>query len=137
VALNRSIETGEPLDATMPPHIQPAYYAAIIVGEAIGATGTTSAIELNIDADTVSGYAFYEAGQLARVVLINLRVYSSDTVGPRGSIVVQLALGQLGSADEDVSVTVKRLSIPCVTFLYSLNLIPHACAADLRMRRLA
>ncbi len=46
----------------MAPHVQPQYYAAIIIGEALGDSGQTQAVELSIDNSRIAGYAFYEEG---------------------------------------------------------------------------
>lgn len=79
IELTRSILTGEPLDEPLPPHVQPSYYAAIIAAEAIGNSSTTRVVELDIEHERVSGYAFYDSeGELVRAVLINLEAYLKD-----------------------------------------------------------
>ncbi|KZP27312.1 glycoside hydrolase family 79 protein [Athelia psychrophila] len=90
VALNRSILDGSALAKPLAPHFQPAYYAAIIAAEAIGKTGSTKAVELTIGSPTIAGYAFYESGTLARVLLINSKAYLSTTTTSRGSVHVSL-----------------------------------------------
>ncbi|KAG1882087.1 glycoside hydrolase family 79 protein [Suillus subluteus] len=75
--LNNSILDGSPI-TPLAPHVQPAYYAAIIAAEAIGSSETTQAVEIPIDEDNVSGYAFYEHGILSKAVFINLDAYLSD-----------------------------------------------------------
>jgi hypothetical protein len=71
VTLYNSITTGSLLSQPSPPHVQPAYYSAIITAEAIGSSGSTFVQELDIDDPQVSGYAFYEGIVLARAVFIN------------------------------------------------------------------
>ena len=95
----------------MPPHIQPAYYAAVIAAEAIGDSGATQVVELDVGSDHVSGYAFYDGGALARAVLINLRAYTGSA-GERGSVNIVLKFDDI---DVTTKMTVKRLNIPYVS----------------------
>ena len=99
-----------------PPHIQPQYYAAIIAAEAIGNSGNTQVIELNIADTTVSGYAFYEDGQLKRAILINLRGFFTTTSTARESTHVILNLGSDSVSSE---MNVKRLFVSYVQFFHS------------------
>ncbi|GJE97273.1 glycoside hydrolase family 79 protein [Phanerochaete sordida] len=99
VSLNRSTVDGSPLDPPQPPHIQPSYYAALLIGSATGtnslpfpwpfAHGTLMSpassawasariAELDVPLDTVSGYAVYERGVLARAVFVNLDAWLSS-----------------------------------------------------------
>ncbi|KAI0027404.1 hypothetical protein K488DRAFT_61654 [Vararia minispora EC-137] len=102
VTLTRSIRDGTPLASPLPPHIQPAYYAAVIVAEAIGTSGRTSVAELNTgNATQVSAYAFYEGSALRRALFINLHAYAGGTRG-----FAHFSLNGTGQ------MTVKRLSVP-------------------------
>jgi hypothetical protein len=90
-----------PLDnstVSLAPHIQPQYYAAIVIDTLLGKSarsstriaeipiGTTNTAPGNsVAAQYVSGYAAYKHGILARAVFINLRAYLSSSTTPRGS----------------------------------------------------
>ena len=110
--LTHSILDGSPLSKPLAPHIQPAYYAAIIAAEAIGNTGSAHAAELSIDNSHIAGYVFYEGGRLVQAVLINSQAYLANTSGSRGIIHVNI---QLDNNTDTVSVmTIKQLAIGCV-----------------------
>ncbi|KAJ7635010.1 glycoside hydrolase family 79 protein [Roridomyces roridus] len=108
LTLTRSILDGSNM-AAQPPHVQPQYYAAIIVAEAIGNSGATQVVELNINNPRVAGYAFYESGTLKRAVFINSLAYLTSTSGARSSAHVNLAFG--GSGNAPTTFSVKRLVI--------------------------
>ncbi|KAJ7749650.1 glycoside hydrolase family 79 protein [Mycena metata] len=103
VTLTRSPIDASPLSSPLPPHIQPAYHAMLVAAEAIGNSGATTSVELDIDDDQVSGYAFYEHGKLKRAVLISHTMFFAGGTVPRG--VKQISLGE-GRAEA------KRLFIP-------------------------
>lgn len=107
MTLTRSILDGSQLPQPLPPHIQPAYYAAVIAAEAIGSSGFTCATELEIDETQVSGYVFFEGTVLTRAVFINLNAFTSGT---RNSVHIDLNFS--GYWEWPAVVTVKRLSIP-------------------------
>jgi len=107
--LTRSILDGSPLSQPLAPHVQPQYYAAIIAGEAIGTTGSSTVTELDINNTFVSGYAFFEGGKLKRAVLINSQAFLSTSTGARTSVNVALSFAGSGSAPKTVQV--KRLKI--------------------------
>lgn len=108
--LDRSILDGSPLLLPLPPHIHAQYYAAIIAAEAIGRTGQSQAIELEIDSKQVSGYAFYENRKLTSAIFINLEAYLKSSMVPRSS--VHLGFDLLGLSDQpSFSMAVKRLSV--------------------------
>jgi hypothetical protein len=107
VTLTRSILDGSQLPQPLPPHIQPSYYAAVIAAEAIGPSGFTGVVELEISEAQVSGYAFFEGAVLARAVFINLNAFTSGT---RGSVHIDLDLS--GSRQQPTAITAKRLSVP-------------------------
>jgi hypothetical protein len=71
--LSRSVIDGRPIHPPLAPHVQPQYYAAIIIAEAIGNSGNASAIELPISDNNIAGYAFYERKKLKRALFINSR----------------------------------------------------------------
>ena len=108
-SLTRSILDGSALSKPLLPHIQPEYYAAIIVGEAIGKSGKTQIQELTLNDLHLTGYAFYEAGKLARAVFINLKAYTRAAV--RTSIHLNI---DFAGSSPPVSMTVKRLAIKYV-----------------------
>ncbi|KAJ7634965.1 glycoside hydrolase family 79 protein [Roridomyces roridus] len=106
--LTRSILDGSALSSPLASHVQPQYYAAIIIAEAIGSSGSTQVVELTINDSRMAGYAFYESGTLKRAVFINSLAWLSTSTGTRPSTHVSLAFsGGSGST----SFTVKRLVI--------------------------
>ncbi|KAJ8073455.1 hypothetical protein PM082_011731 [Marasmius tenuissimus] len=107
--LTRSILDGSELPEPLPPHVQPQYYAAIIVAEAIGKSGNTQIAEIPIDNDRIAGYGFYENGALARAVFLNSQAFleeSGDSTRPS----IHLDFDIPGS-DGPTDMTVKRLAI--------------------------
>lgn len=108
ITLTRSILDGSPLASPLAPHIQPAYYAAVIAAEAIGRSGATQAVEISIDNDRIAGYAFYEDGALVRAILINSEAFLQGDVS-RGSVHVNLYLS--GNNPVTQSMSIKRLTI--------------------------
>ena len=115
VALNRSTLNGSPLPTPVPPHIQPQYYAAIIAAEAIGNSNNTQVIELNITDTRISGYAFYQGGQLRKAILINSLAFFTNTTTPRLSTHVNLTFA---SGTVSSQMNVKRLFVPYVQFFF-------------------
>ncbi|KAG0708093.1 glycoside hydrolase family 79 protein [Suillus ampliporus] len=111
VTLNYSIIDGSPI-AALAPHIQPPYYAAIIAAEAIGSSGTTQAVEIAIDENDVSGYAFYENGSLSKAVFINTIAYFAGA-GERNSTHIDFSF--TGSGDTAEEMCVKTLKIGYAT----------------------
>ncbi|THH06289.1 hypothetical protein EW145_g4187 [Phellinidium pouzarii] len=114
VTLTRSPIDNSPLATPLPPHIQPAYYGALIIGEAIGTSGATRAVELDVADDNLTGYAFYDAEggsgvRLQRAVLVNLQAYLSTSTDPRGTTNVTFAFDTSGEKPKAMSV--KRLAI--------------------------
>ena len=111
IALSLSPLNGSSLSPPLSPHIQPQYYAAIIAAEAIGNSSNTKVIELNIDDNTISGYAFYLDGQLKKAIIINLQAFLSNTTSDRQSTHVDLTFGS-GSGPSKMDI--KRLSVQYV-----------------------
>ena len=111
VSLTRSTLDGSPLSPSLPPHIQPQYYAAIIAAEAIGNSGDTQVIELNINDTRISGYAFYQGGQLTKAILINSLAFftTNTTARPITHVNLTFASGAVSS-----KMNVKRLFVPYV-----------------------
>ncbi|KAJ3747810.1 glycoside hydrolase family 79 protein [Lentinula detonsa] len=110
VTLNTSINDGTPLPEPLPPHIQPAYYGAIVAAEAIGKAGGTSVSELSLDSDTMSGYAFYSReGQLSKTLFINSEGFFTSSGTNRTSI--HLDLDFTGTGQSPSRMTVKHLEI--------------------------
>ncbi|KAF8520875.1 glycoside hydrolase family 79 protein [Hysterangium stoloniferum] len=107
VSLNRSITDATPIDPPQPPHVQPAYYSAILVAHAIGSTGSAQIVELTVPFDNVSGYAIYENGRLVRAVFINLDAWLQSSTGTRPSVHIGLTIPSGGPK----TATVRRLAI--------------------------
>ncbi|KAG0708092.1 glycoside hydrolase family 79 protein [Suillus ampliporus] len=105
--LNYSILDGSPI-APLAPHVQAPYYAAIIAAEAIGSSGTTQAVEIAIDENDVSGYAFYENGSLSKAVFINTIAYFAGA-GARNSTHIDFSFTGSGYTAEEMKV--KTLNI--------------------------
>ncbi|KAJ7650426.1 glycoside hydrolase family 79 protein [Roridomyces roridus] len=110
VTLNRSILDGSNLASPQQPHIQPAYYAAIIAAEAIGSNSDAgrSVLEVNVNDSRIAGYAFYEGDQLARAVFINSLAFFNGATN-RSSTHIDLSF--TGSDSAPTSFSVKRLVI--------------------------
>ncbi|KAJ7710331.1 glycoside hydrolase family 79 protein [Mycena rosella] len=109
LTLTRSTLDGSTLATPQAPHIQPQYYAAIIIAEAIGDSGDTQVVELSISDTRLSGYAFYESGSLKRAIFINSLAYLTTTTTARPSTHVNLSFS--GSGTAPTSFSVKRLII--------------------------
>ncbi|KZV85884.1 glycoside hydrolase family 79 protein [Exidia glandulosa HHB12029] len=105
VALNRSITTGEPENT--PARVQPTYYGAILIAEAVGTSGTTSIAEISINDSRIAGYAIYEGTKLVRAVFINSQSWPSGSTGARPAVKIDLLC--LGTPV--TTATVKRLKI--------------------------
>ena len=60
--------------------IGPVYYAAVILAEAFGTSGTAQIIDLQLNGGNIytPGYAIYENGQLDKLALFN---YVTDPTG--------------------------------------------------------
>ncbi|TBU46627.1 glycoside hydrolase family 79 protein [Dichomitus squalens] len=98
VSLNRSTIDGSPLDPPSPPHIQPPFYAALVVNTAIGGTGASRLVELAVGDANVSGYAVFEAGLLVRAVFVNLHAWLASSTGARPAVHVDLDFALGGGA---------------------------------------
>ena len=98
--MNRSIVDGSPLNPPLPPHVQPVYYAGLVVNTLVGSTGASSVVELNINDSNVSGYAAFEGGKLVRAVFVNLHPWLTSSTGARPSVHIDLAFagGKSGNA---------------------------------------
>ncbi|KAL5500869.1 hypothetical protein ACEPAH_9256 [Sanghuangporus vaninii] len=107
ITLTRSIIDASPLSSPLPPHIQPAYYGALIAAEAVGTSGSSSIVQLDISDDALSGYAVFEGNKLKRAVLIDSVAFLSgdDERGGR-NVTLSFEGGNIGG-----SVKVKRLAI--------------------------
>ncbi|KAH7108202.1 hypothetical protein BKA62DRAFT_681430 [Auriculariales sp. MPI-PUGE-AT-0066] len=108
VALNRSITTGESVPI-IPAHVQPTYYAAIALAEAIGTSGGTTVAEIETHDAGVAGYAIYDGTALARAVFLNSQAYSSASTGARPAVRVQVLF--TGASGAPAHATLKRLKI--------------------------
>lgn len=108
VSLNRSILDNSPLDPPVPPHVQPAYYAALVVNTLIGSTGASQIIELAVDDSDVSGYAAFEAGVLVRAMFVNLHPWLTTSTGARPSVHIDFVFS---GGSKTGSASVRRLVI--------------------------
>ncbi|KAG6820318.1 hypothetical protein H0H93_002405 [Arthromyces matolae] len=117
VTLTRSILDGSTLSTPLGPHVQPQYYAAIIVAEALGKTGNVQVVEIDIDSSQIAGYGFYEEGRLVRAIFINSKAYLPDN-GNRGTVHIDLALADVSDIP---TMTVKRLAISYATDVSGLT----------------
>ncbi|KAJ4468707.1 glycoside hydrolase family 79 protein [Lentinula aciculospora] len=111
VTLKFSIDDGTPLPEPRLPHVQPAYYGAIVAAEAIGKSGSLSVSELSVNNDNLSGYAFYTSeGQLSKTLFINSEGFFTTSGTNRTSIHLDFSFsGTTGQAPSRM--TVKRLEI--------------------------
>ncbi|KAH7108203.1 hypothetical protein BKA62DRAFT_781574 [Auriculariales sp. MPI-PUGE-AT-0066] len=107
VALNRSIATGQP-EETKPAHVQPSYYGAIAITEAIGRTGRATVAEIVADDAHIAGYAIYEGQKLVRAIFLNAEAWTASSTGTRPSVRLQLAFGAKGAPTKAIA---KRLVI--------------------------
>jgi len=96
VSLNRSITDGSAINPPTPPHVMPAYYAAILVARAVGTTGSAKIVELTVSNSNVSGYAIYEGSKLVRAVFINLNAWLLSSTGTRPSVTLNFSFGSGG-----------------------------------------
>ncbi|KAI0666081.1 glycoside hydrolase family 79 protein [Trametes maxima] len=105
VQLNRSTVDGSPLNPPSPPHVQPSYYAGLLINSLIGRTGTAQIVELSVDDSNVSGYAAFEHGRLVRAAFINLHAWLVSSTGTRPSVHINLdfARGVAADTQSDVS----------------------------------
>ncbi|KAF8313087.1 hypothetical protein DL93DRAFT_2059507 [Clavulina sp. PMI_390] len=110
-----------PLDGTpvsLAPHIQPEYYAPIVIANFLGNSLTTKISELTIPTSSpassyLSAYAAFDSksGALKRAVLVNLNPFlatSNVTQSARPSTTVSLSLGSTKCPE---SIHVRRLKI--------------------------
>ncbi|KAH9856965.1 glycoside hydrolase family 79 protein [Lenzites betulinus] len=98
VTLNRSTIDGSPLDPPSPPHIQPSYYAGLVINTLIGSTGSAQIVELAVNDTDVSGYAAFEHGRLARAVFVNLHAWLLSSTGARPAVHIDLDFATAGAA---------------------------------------
>lgn len=110
VHLTRSPTDGSP--TSLDPHIQPQYYAAIVVANFIGSSPSTSIVEIQLASQKyISGYAAYDAnGQLARAVFINSKAHLS-TSSSRGSVTLDLDFAASNGGTPPKTMRIRRLAI--------------------------
>jgi len=111
VSLNRSPIDDTPLSPPLAPHLQPDYYAGLVITEAVGTNGKTEIVELDIAEDNVSGYAIYDDGVLARAVFINLNAWLSSDKGKQTRQTTHLDFQFAGTEPSSGTVAVRRLKI--------------------------
>lgn len=114
--LDRSPIDDTPLNPPLAPHLQPGYYAGLVITEAVGTkSGKTKIVELNINEANIGGYAIYENGGLARAVIVNLNAWLLSDEGKRERgkthIDFKSALSNPKTQASFVTITVRRLSI--------------------------
>ncbi|KAH9887651.1 glycoside hydrolase family 79 protein [Cubamyces lactineus] len=101
ITLNRSTVDGSPLNPPSPPHVQPSYYAGLLINTFVGSTKTSQIVELSVDDPNVSGYAAFEHGKLVRAAFINLNAWLLSSTGDRPSVHIDLDFAQGATADID------------------------------------
>ena len=118
ISLNRSIVDGSPLDPPQPPHIQPSFYAALLVDTFVGLGGSPHLVELSVPNDNVTGYAAFVNGFIKRAVFVNLEAWLQSSTGDRPSVHIELNFSLAsGGTNADAStlrkgqVQVRRLVI--------------------------
>ncbi|KAL1602678.1 hypothetical protein SLS60_006096 [Paraconiothyrium brasiliense] len=89
---------------TVPASVHPAFYGHIFVGEFVGKTGNTRVKHLELGKPFLAGYAAYDAGKLARIVFVNLELWSEGD-GERLEKKITLDVG-VGVSE----VSIKRLT---------------------------
>lgn len=108
ITLNRSIVDGSPLDPPQPPHIQPSFYAALLIDTFVGRAGSVELVELDVPSSNVTGYAAFEYGFLKRAVFVNLQAWLQSSTGDRPSVHIDLAFSLFaGGTNADVD-TLRR-----------------------------
>jgi hypothetical protein len=109
-----------PLSPPSQPHLQPSYYAGLVINTAVGdmaASGSTKIIELELSAPNLSGYAIYEMGKPVRAVFVNLNAWlkSDEKIRERSVYRIDFNFtstddgGKFHSAAKEIKI--KRLSI--------------------------
>ncbi|KAI8984835.1 glycoside hydrolase family 79 protein [Trametes punicea] len=99
ITLNRSIVDGSPLNPPSPPHVQPSYYAGLLINTFIGSTGSSQLVELAVNDTNVSGYAAFEHGRLVRAAFVNLHAWLASSTGERPSVHIDLDFAQGATTD--------------------------------------
>jgi len=94
----------------------PIYYSALVVTEALGSSNVSQVVDLNMNGGSpyTPGYAIYENGNPARVVMIN---FMNDPTGANdytASIIV-------GGSAPPTSVTVRYLTAPSVSEKHNIS----------------
>lgn len=97
------------------------FYSALVVAEAIGPTGTAQVVDLfsNSANDFTPGYAIYENGTLARMVLIN---FMTDPSGAN-DYTAQISVGG-GQTGEGVSTPPQVYT----KYVFGSSLQAHKCS---------
>ncbi|OBZ65454.1 Beta-glucuronidase [Grifola frondosa] len=96
VTLNISTIDGSPLDPPSPPHIQPPYYAGLLIDTFVGRTGSAQLVELSVNDSNTSGYAAFEDGRLVRAAFVNLNAWLQSSTGDRPVVHIDLAFAGEG-----------------------------------------
>ena len=100
ITLNRSTIDGSPLDPPQPPHIQPGFYAGLVINTIVGTTGAAQIVELDVGDDNVSGYAAFEYGRLVRAIFVNLHAWLASSTGARPVVHVDLDFARAANATQ-------------------------------------
>ncbi|OSD01894.1 glycoside hydrolase family 79 protein [Trametes coccinea BRFM310] len=104
ITLNRSTVDGSTLDPPSPPHVQPSYYAGLLINNFIGNTGAAQLVELAVNDPNVSGYAAFEHGRLVRAAFINLHAWLTSSTGDRPSVHIDFNFARGATADSQKAV---------------------------------
>lgn len=95
--------------------VTPIFYSTLVTAEALGTSNSARVVDLNLDGDQslTPGYAIYENGALARVMLIN---YMTDPTGA-AAYTATISVGGTATGEANSvpsSVSVKYLLAPSV-----------------------
>lgn len=85
------------------------YYAHVLIADLIGHSQHMQVVEIPTQSDTLSTYAAYDAGKLAKIVIVNLELWSSFYDDPDGRGVLDV---KLRVPKDTKHVDVRRLTSP-------------------------
>ena len=114
MTLTRSIIDASPLSSPIPPHIQSPYYGGLVAAEAVGTSRHSTVAELDIDDDTLAGYAIYEGSIVRRIVLLDSEAFlSGDSNRAERNVTFSFDFGDDSQAESTLgrNIEVKRLVI--------------------------
>jgi hypothetical protein len=72
------------------PQVRPPYYGNLFIADTIGGTDSLQAKNIDLNSDTLSAYAFYSDGDLAKYAVVNLLEWNTTTSYTRPSEQISL-----------------------------------------------